>query len=317
MTQLKGVDLSDYQGQPDFDTLKTEVDFVITKATEGVGFTAQTLNRNKSEMRRVGLPHGFYHFAQGQDPIAEADYFVNQIGDYQQGELLMLDWEIGHASPVQWCLQWLQQVESRTGTKPLIYMNSSTAHSFDWSPVVQNNNGLVLANYGPDDGSAHHPPDSASWPFWAMWQYTSRGFLNGVAGPVDLDIFNGDATALAQYGGVGSLPVHRPPQHPDGLGNYTVQPGDSMSAIAHHFGMSVSSLEAANPQISNPNLIYPGEILHIPHGSQLRGRVYTVQPGDTLSGIAVKFGESLGEVTTKNPHISNANVIYPGQLINV
>src|SRR5262249_10023714 len=79
MTQLKGTDISDFQGQPDFDKLKEELDFVLTKATEGVGFTAWTLNRNKSEMRRVDLPHGFYHFARGGDPLAEADYFVDQI----------------------------------------------------------------------------------------------------------------------------------------------------------------------------------------------------------------------------------------------
>ena len=59
MTQLKGADISDYQGQPDFEKLKQTVDFVLTKATEGVGFTAWTLNRNKAEMRRVGLRHGF------------------------------------------------------------------------------------------------------------------------------------------------------------------------------------------------------------------------------------------------------------------
>lgn len=212
MSQLKGTDISDFQGQPNFDVLKTDVDFVLTKATEGVGFTAQTLQRNKSELRRVGLPHGFYHFASVIDPIDEANYFVNQIGDYQKGELLMLDWEPEAfvANPPQWALQWLQRVESLTGTKPLIYMNSSTAQSFDWSPVVQNNNGLVVANYGVDDGSPHNAPGSGWWPFWAIWQYTSRGVLDGITGNVDLDIFNGDAAALARYGGVDGVPAPQP-----------------------------------------------------------------------------------------------------------
>ncbi len=317
MAQLKGTDISDYQGQPNFDKLKAELDFVITKATEGVGFTAQTLNRNKSEMRRVGLQHGFYHFAKGGDPIAEANYFVDQIGDYQKGELLMLDWEIIYVNPAQWCLQWLQRVEARTGTKPLIYMNSSTAQSEDWSLVVKNNNGLVIANYGVDDGSAHNAPDSAGWPFWAIWQYTSRGVLNSIVGNVDLDIFNGDATAFAKYGGAGSAPTPQPTPTPAGPGNYTVQSGDSMGAIANRFSVSLSSLEAANPQISNPNLIYPGEIIHIPNGSQPQGRVYIVQSGDTLNSIAAKFGEGLGAVETKNPQIPKPNNIYPGQHINV
>lgn len=317
MTQLKGTDISDFQEQPDFDRVRAEVDFVLTKATEGVGFTAQTLHRNKSELRRVGLQHGFYHFASGGDPIAEANYFVNQIGDYQRGELLMLDWEIEHANPPQWSLQWLQRVESLTGTKPLIYMNSSTAQSFDWSPVVQNNNGLVVANYGADDGSPHNAPGSAGWPFWAIWQYTSRGVLNGIAGNVDLDIFNGDAAALARYGGADGVPMPQPIPTPTSAGNYTVQPGDSMSTIARQFGLSLSALEAANPQIGNPNLIYPGEILSIPNGSHPQGRVYIVQSGDTLNNIAAKFGESLGVIEARNPYIPNFNNIYPGQHINV
>lgn len=320
MTQLKGADISDFQGQPDFNRLKEELDFVLTKATEGVGFTAHTLPRNKSEMRRVGLQHGFYHFARGGDPIAEANYFVDQIGDYHKGELLMLDWEIDHSNPAQWCLQWLQHVEARTGTKPLIYMNSSTVHSFNWSPVVSNNNGLMIASFGPNDGSPHNAPNSGQWPFWVIWQYTDRGVLNGIAGNVDLDIFNGDAAALARYGGsAGEIGVPPPSPGPAlvGPGNYTVQPGDSMSSIAQRFGMSPSLLEAANPQIDNPNLIYPGEIIHLSNGSQPQNRVYTVQPDDTLSTIATKFGEALETIESKNPEIPNLNNIYPGQHINV
>jgi|SRR5579885_870949 len=201
MTQLKGVDISDYQGRPDFDKLKRAVDFVFTKATEGVGFTARTLSHNKAEIRRVGLRHGFYHFARGGDSIAEADYFVDQIGDYHKGELLLLDWEIEHTDPALWCLHWLQRVEARTGTKPLIYMNLSTAHFYNWSLVVENENGLFVASFGVDDGLPHQKPDSAQWPFLALWQYTSRGTVNGIAGPVDMDIFFGDAAELARYGG--------------------------------------------------------------------------------------------------------------------
>ena len=46
--------------------------------------------------------------------------------------------------------------------------------------------------------------------------------------------------------------------------NYTVQRGDSMSSIASRNGVSLSALERANPQIHNPNVIYPGEVVHIP-----------------------------------------------------
>jgi len=45
---------------------------------------------------------------------------------------------------------------------------------------------------------------------------------------------------------------------------YDVVPGDTMSAIAARFNVSLDSLERANPQIPDPNLIFPGDELVIP-----------------------------------------------------
>ena len=49
---------------------------------------------------------------------------------------------------------------------------------------------------------------------------------------------------------------------------YTVQTGDTLSEIAERFGVSLNNLEAADPQIKNPDLIFPGQVIHIPtpHG---------------------------------------------------
>jgi LysM domain len=45
---------------------------------------------------------------------------------------------------------------------------------------------------------------------------------------------------------------------------YTVQSGDTLDSIADQFGLSATQLLAANPQIGNPNLIYPGQVFNIP-----------------------------------------------------
>jgi spore coat assembly protein SafA len=45
---------------------------------------------------------------------------------------------------------------------------------------------------------------------------------------------------------------------------YTVQPGDTMFEIARRFGVSLSDLIAANPQIPDPNRIFPGQRICIP-----------------------------------------------------
>jgi spore coat assembly protein SafA len=45
---------------------------------------------------------------------------------------------------------------------------------------------------------------------------------------------------------------------------YTVQPGDTMWKIAVRYQVGTSEIISANPQIKNPNLIYPGQKLNIP-----------------------------------------------------
>lgn len=47
-------------------------------------------------------------------------------------------------------------------------------------------------------------------------------------------------------------------------GKYEVRSGDSLSAIAARHGVTLSALIAANPQIKNPNLIYPGQKIRLP-----------------------------------------------------
>jgi tyrosinase len=48
------------------------------------------------------------------------------------------------------------------------------------------------------------------------------------------------------------------------MSTYVVQQGDTLSGIAQRFGVSLQALEAANPQISDPNLIFPGQLVTIP-----------------------------------------------------
>lgn len=94
-------------------------------------------------------------------------------------------------------------------------------------------------------------------------------------------------------------------------GSYTVRYGDTLSAIASRYGTSTSTLASING-ISNPNWIYPGQVLKLSGGSSTR--YYTVRYGDTLSGIASRLGTSWTSLKAKNG-IANANLIYPGQTL--
>lgn len=45
---------------------------------------------------------------------------------------------------------------------------------------------------------------------------------------------------------------------------HTVRKGDTLWAVAKHYGVELTALIRANPQIKNPNLIYPGEAVRVP-----------------------------------------------------
>lgn len=97
---------------------------------------------------------------------------------------------------------------------------------------------------------------------------------------------------------------------------YTVKSGDTLSGIAQNFGVSVSNLQTWN-NISNANEIYAGQTLLIYNSNGGGAKVsYTVQSGDTLSGIAARFGVSVSQLSSWNG-ISDPNKIYIGQVLSV
>jgi LysM repeat protein len=75
----------------------------------------------------------------------------------------------------------------------------------------------------------------------------------------------------------------------------------------------LNDLIAANPQISNPNWIFPGQIVYLPDAAS----VYTVVRGDTMRIIAARFGTTVDALLALNPQIKNANWIYAGQVIRI
>jgi lysozyme len=107
---------------------------------------------------------------------------------------------------------------------------------------------------------------------------------------------------------------------------YTVRHGDTLREIATHYGVTWQAIAQRNNLI-NPNRIYPGQILVIPASAPVPTPVPTVQPpvhtttyvvqyGDTLGRIAARFNTDFYTLAAWN-HLSNANRIYPGQVLVV
>ncbi|WP_291765817.1 LysM peptidoglycan-binding domain-containing protein [Blautia sp.] len=109
---------------------------------------------------------------------------------------------------------------------------------------------------------------------------------------------------------------------------YTVKRGDTLWDIARRYDTTVAYLAGIN-RISNPSRIYPGEVLRVPRGSNSRGssgsssgssgiavRTYTVKRGDTLWGIAQRFGTTVSQLASRNG-ITNPSLIYPGMVLRI
>ena len=156
-----------------------------------------------------------------------------------------------------------------------------------------------------------------------IWQYTSQGSIPGISGDVDLDIGYIDypsairAAGLNHLDGSSPAPSPSPEPSPDYI-TYVIQPGDTLSGIAERYGTTVSALSSLNG-ISNPDLIYAGNTIRVPEnsGSGSSGaQYYTIRSGDTLSGIAQKFGTTVSALSALNG-ISNPDLIYAGNTIRV
>lgn len=89
---------------------------------------------------------------------------------------------------------------------------------------------------------------------------------------------------------------------------YTVQPGDSVYTIARGHRVPPERIIVQNG-LSNPAKLTPGQALVIQYPKQL----YTVQRGDTLGDIAVKFGTTVNTLWQNNPQLGGNDRIYPGQ----
>lgn len=98
---------------------------------------------------------------------------------------------------------------------------------------------------------------------------------------------------------------------------YTVQPGDTLTRIAARFGTTVGAIVEANG-LTNPNLIYVGQVLVIPAGVSASSpeRVHVVQPGETLYRIALRYGITVERLMALNG-LNNPNRIFVGQVLRI
>ncbi|MGY0267550.1 LysM peptidoglycan-binding domain-containing protein [Limosilactobacillus fermentum] len=226
--------------------------------------------------------HGF-----GNAKIWEAGYGITDLG-------------IDNAAAWQW-------------TDNGLGMSVDTSYDFDGAFTVGSSNpGTVPSTPIPAPNQVEH----VGHPATGTYTVQSGDTLSGIA-----DKFGTTYQIIAAINGIGDPNQIWPGQVLKVTGTasqestYYVQAGDTLSSIATKFGTTISNLASLN-HISNPNVIYVGQKIYVGEAAQGQSNAYTVQAGDTLSGIATKFGTTWQDLAQKNG-LANPNVIYVGQTLTI
>lgn len=212
---------------------------------------------------------------------------------------------------------FLESVKRLTNKEVIVYSNLSNARD-RFSRNIADNYELWIAYYGDYNNLRYV---ETSWERWIGVQYTDRGYVPGIRGNVDRDLY----TENIFLSDTGEIPNTENPNNNNNTETifYTIRKGDTLSEIASRYGTTVQELVSIN-NIANPNLIYPGETIRVAtnstiHGSETRGTgsiTYTVQRGNTLSQIASTYGVTVNHIVQMN-NIQNPNLIYPGEKLRI
>lgn len=351
---MKFIDISNWQAGLDVVSVVENggLGGIIVKATEGLGFVDKSCDKFVQQAIAAGIPFGFYHFARNNDAAAEAEYFRNQTKGYEGKGIPVLDWEAGQS--VAWVNKFVERYHDLTGVWPWVYGNpwrfrqgTVNKNCGRWVAGYPSN-GITDINYGLNNGL----PDSYDVGLVCAWQFSSSVHIGGYSGNLDGDVFYGNAAAWAKYANPSGASTSEPSipsapaiSAPSGstldlavavmqgkYGNGDVRKNalgsryDEVQDFINH--ISTTSAQTLADEVwagkygnGDTRKAVLGnrydEVMAIVNGNSSSGKtVYTVKSGDTLSGIAARYGTTYQKLASYNG-IADPNKIYPGQKITI
>ena len=192
--EVHGIDVSHYQADIDWESVAEQgIQFAFVKASEGMTLIDTLFCDNWAAMKAANIRRGAYHFFRPQTPVYEQAFNFQTAVQIEPGDLPpVLDVEVldgvSKVKLVSSVLTWLYLSEIHYGVKPILYTNLKfynkyLAGHFDEYP-------LWIARY------SRRAPRPACGRDWQFWQYGNRGNLEGIEGPVDFNVFQGDMAQL-------------------------------------------------------------------------------------------------------------------------
>jgi lysozyme len=208
---MNGIDVSHHNGVINWNSVANntnyKVDFVFMKTTEGLGYTDPMVSTNATDAKGVGIPVGYYHFADfnsldvNTDATNQANHFISVIKTLPAFDLpLILDIEDGSKKPtanlnpaqiLQWVVKFYEVLNEQGYSNYGLY---SGAYFLNTNFPSNHNMGhipLWLAAY------VKTPIIPNGWPGYWIWQFTDKGSVNGISTPVDVNLLQGTLTPNA------------------------------------------------------------------------------------------------------------------------
>lgn len=315
----KGIDVSNWQGYIDYNSVKNDgIEIVYIKSSQGSNIVDSYFRINYNNAKANGLKVGFYHFLTArseEEAKKEADFFCSVISNTSPDCKLAMDFEVFGDLSIEEInnisIAFLERVKEVSKKEVIIYSDSSNAKNI-FNIDLAKAYPLWIAEYGVE------VPQATNWENWEGFQYTSQGKISGIKGYVDKDnftenIYLNETTKIEETG---------ESQNFNQDTTYIVKSGNTLSMIASLYNTTVNELVLLN-NIQNPNLIFPNEKIIVPIKSKEDNKsyssghvIYTVQKGDTLSELALRFKTTVTEIAKLND-IENINLIYIGEKLRI
>ncbi len=312
---LRGIDVSSWQGVIDWERVRNAgVEFAIIRTGYGRKDPKQIdqyFKENLEGAGKVGIKVGAYHYSYAESPedaIKEAEFCLEILDGAKLDLPIYYDIEDKSISNkhdkgirTQMCINFCSTIE-KVGYWAGVYANKNWFDNYLNYDQLKSRYTIWLAHYGIDSPSLDCD----------IWQYTSSGKVDGISGKVDMNYMYRDLLDE-----IGSNPGQAPKSEVKTT-TYTVVSGDTLSGIAMKYNTSWQLLAEIN-NISNPGLIYAGQVIKVPcTATTNKSLLYTVKSGDSLWSIAQDLlgnGTRFNEIKVLNGLTSDT--IYPGQNLKI
>lgn len=187
-----GIDISTYQKNINYDEAKKHIAFCIIRAGYGVQYLPNSQRDGQFDNHYNGfkgkVPLGVYYYAYGTSYDTgrkEAENCLKYMGDKKFELPIYYDMEENRNTKEAG--QGFVDRIREAGLKAGIYASSSFYKSKDLGSI--NCDSVWIAQYGSNNGNI---PSSKPSIHYDIWQYTSKGYVEGIGNNIDMDITEKD-----------------------------------------------------------------------------------------------------------------------------